>query len=72
MGIKTVINLRSFHSDRDELGDAGLRYVHVWAKACITNIERAGVFKSQISHDLIECKPDDAASRSFRQQIVAP
>ena len=25
MGVKTVVNLRSFHSDRDEIGDAPLR-----------------------------------------------
>jgi hypothetical protein len=24
LGIKTIINLRSFHSDRDEIGDTGL------------------------------------------------
>ncbi len=29
MGIKTVINLRSFHSDRDEIDDTGLAYEHI-------------------------------------------
>lgn len=33
MGIKTVVNLRSFHSDRDELGDTGLGYEHITTKA---------------------------------------
>jgi protein tyrosine/serine phosphatase len=33
MGVKTVINLRSFNSDRDELGDTGLRYEHICMKA---------------------------------------
>ena len=33
MGIKTVVNLRSFHSDRDELGDTGLAYEHITMKA---------------------------------------
>ena len=33
LGIKTVINLRSFHSDRDELGDSGLNYEHITMKA---------------------------------------
>jgi len=33
MGIKTVINLRSFHSDRDEIGDTGLGYEHICMKA---------------------------------------
>ncbi len=29
LGIKTVINLRAFHSDRDEIGDTELDYVHI-------------------------------------------
>lgn len=33
MGVKTVINLRSFNSDRDELGDTGLEYEHIYMKA---------------------------------------
>ncbi len=33
MGVKTVINLRSFHSDRDEIGDSGLAYEHIYMKA---------------------------------------
>ncbi len=33
MGVKTVVNLRSFHSDRDEIGDTPLGYEHIWAKA---------------------------------------
>ena len=33
MGIKTVINLRSFHSDRDEMKGTGLRYAHIYSKA---------------------------------------
>ena len=32
MGIKTVINLRAGHSDRDEIADTGLDYVHVNVK----------------------------------------
>lgn len=31
-GIKTIINLRSFHSDRDEIGDTGLGYEHIYMK----------------------------------------
>jgi protein tyrosine phosphatase (PTP) superfamily phosphohydrolase (DUF442 family) len=31
-GIKTIINLRSFHSDRDEIGDANLGYEHITMK----------------------------------------
>jgi uncharacterized protein (TIGR01244 family) len=33
LGIKTVVNLRSFHSDRDEIGKTGLAYEHITMKA---------------------------------------
>ena len=33
MGIRTVVNLRSFHSDRDEMGEADLQYEHITMKA---------------------------------------
>ena len=33
LGIETVINLRSFHSDRDEIGSTGLGYEHIYMKA---------------------------------------
>lgn len=33
MGIETVVNLRSFHTDRDEIGDTGLGYEHIYMKA---------------------------------------
>ena len=33
MGISTVVNLRSFYSDRDEIGDTGLAYEHIYMKA---------------------------------------
>ena len=33
LGVKTIINLRSFHSDRDEIGDTGLAYEHIYMKA---------------------------------------
>lgn len=33
MGVETVVNLRSFHSDRDEIGDTGLAYEHIYMKA---------------------------------------
>jgi protein tyrosine phosphatase (PTP) superfamily phosphohydrolase (DUF442 family) len=32
-GIVTVVNLRSFHSDRDEIGSTGLAYEHIYMKA---------------------------------------
>jgi protein tyrosine/serine phosphatase len=34
MGIESVINLRSFHSDREEIGNTGLAYEHIYMKAC--------------------------------------
>ena len=32
LGIKTVVSLRSFHSDRDELAGTGLAYEHIFMK----------------------------------------
>jgi protein tyrosine phosphatase (PTP) superfamily phosphohydrolase (DUF442 family) len=33
MGIKTIINLRSFNSDKDEIGDVEIGYEHIYMKA---------------------------------------
>jgi protein tyrosine phosphatase (PTP) superfamily phosphohydrolase (DUF442 family) len=33
MGIRTVVNLRSFHSDRDNIEKIGFAYEHIYAKA---------------------------------------
>lgn len=33
MGVKTVVNLRSFNSDKEELKGTGLQYVHIYCKA---------------------------------------
>lgn len=33
LGVKTVVNLRSFHSDRDELEGRSMAYEHIWMKA---------------------------------------
>jgi protein tyrosine phosphatase (PTP) superfamily phosphohydrolase (DUF442 family) len=33
MGIETIVNLRSFHSDRNEIGETGLAYEHIYMKA---------------------------------------
>lgn len=33
LGIVTVVNLRSFNSDRDEIGTTGLAYEHIYMKA---------------------------------------
>jgi protein tyrosine phosphatase (PTP) superfamily phosphohydrolase (DUF442 family) len=32
LGIKTIVNLRLFHSDRGEIGDTGLSYEHIYMK----------------------------------------
>ncbi|MFO7915026.1 MAG: tyrosine-protein phosphatase [Candidatus Krumholzibacteriales bacterium] len=32
IGIETIVNLRSFHSDRDEIGSTSLGYVHIYMK----------------------------------------
>jgi protein tyrosine phosphatase (PTP) superfamily phosphohydrolase (DUF442 family) len=32
LGIKTVVNLRAFHSDRDEIGKTGMNYEHIFMK----------------------------------------
>jgi protein tyrosine phosphatase (PTP) superfamily phosphohydrolase (DUF442 family) len=32
LGLKTVLNLRSFHSDRDEIAETGLAYEHIFMK----------------------------------------
>jgi protein tyrosine/serine phosphatase len=32
LGIETIINLRAFHSDRDEIGETGLAYEHIHMK----------------------------------------
>jgi protein tyrosine phosphatase (PTP) superfamily phosphohydrolase (DUF442 family) len=39
LGIKTIINLRSFHSDRDEIGEAGLAYEHIYMKPWHPEVE---------------------------------
>ena len=33
MGVKTIINLRQFHSDRDNMMGTGLQYMHMYCKA---------------------------------------
>lgn len=30
MGVRTVVNLRTMHSDRDEIGETGLAYEHIY------------------------------------------
>lgn len=33
LGIKTILNLRAFHSDRDEIGQTDLKYEHIPVKS---------------------------------------
>ncbi len=33
MGVETIVNLRSYHSDRDEIAGLGLGYEHIYVKA---------------------------------------
>ena len=33
MGIETIINLRSYNTDRAEIGETGLAYEHIYMKA---------------------------------------
>lgn len=33
LGVKTIVNLRSFHSDGDEIADANVAYEHLYVKA---------------------------------------
>lgn len=33
MGIKTVVNLRSFHSDRNPINNTDMEYIHIYMKA---------------------------------------
>ena len=39
MGIRTIVNLRSFHSDRDEIGTATLVYERIYMKAWHPEVE---------------------------------
>ena len=44
IGIKTIINLRSFHSDQDEIENKGLDYEHIYMKAWHPEIKEAVKF----------------------------
>ncbi len=50
MGIETLVNLRSFHSDRDEVGDTGLAYEHIYMKAWHPEEEEAVRFLQIITN----------------------
>lgn len=44
MEIETIVNLLSFHSDHDEIGDTGLAYEHIYMKAWHAEEENAVKF----------------------------
>jgi protein tyrosine/serine phosphatase len=61
MRIETVINLRSFHSDRDEIGEARLAYEHIYMKAWHAEEENAVRFLQIVTnpkrgHVLVHCQ----------------
>ena len=43
LGVKTVVSLRSFHSDRDEIGDTNLGYEHIYMRPGILNKKKQSV-----------------------------
>ncbi len=50
MGIKTIINLRSFHSDRDKIGDNAFNYVHIYMKAWHPEDEETVRFLKEVTN----------------------
>ena len=48
-GIKTIINLRSFNSDRKEIGNTGLGYEHIYMKAWHPEIKEAVMFLQTVT-----------------------
>ena len=55
MGIETVVDLRSFHSDRDEIGDTGLAYEQIYVKAWHPEEEDAVRFLQIVTNP--KCSP---------------
>jgi uncharacterized protein (TIGR01244 family) len=61
MGIKTVINLRSFHSDRRRMGNAAMTYEHMYVKAWHPEEEDVARFLRLVTDDtrapvLVHCQ----------------
>lgn len=50
MGIETIVNLRSFHSDRDKIAGTGLAYEHIYMKAWHPEEEDAVRFLQIVTH----------------------
>ncbi|MBN1904573.1 MAG: dual specificity protein phosphatase family protein [Deltaproteobacteria bacterium] len=60
-GIKTIVNLRSFNSDRKEIGDTGLGYEHVFMKAWHPEVKEAVRFLKIVTDEkrvpvLVHCQ----------------
>jgi protein tyrosine/serine phosphatase len=61
IGIETIVNLRSFHSDRDKIGKSGLAYEHIYIKAWHPEEEDAVRFLQIVTNPkrtpvLVHCK----------------
>ena len=61
LGIETVVNLRSFHSDRDEIGSTGLGYERLYMKAWHPEYKEAVRFLQIVTDSkrtpvLVHCK----------------
>jgi len=61
MGIETIVNLRSFHSDRDEIRNTGLAYEHIYMKAWHPEEEEAVRFLQIVTNSkrapvLVHCQ----------------
>ncbi len=61
MGIRTVVNLRSFHSDRDVIEDTGLKYGHIPMKVWYPKEKQAVQFLQMLADDkktpvLVHCQ----------------
>ncbi len=60
-GIETVVNLRSFHSDRDEIDNTGLGYEHIYMKVWHPEREEAVRFLQIVTNPkrtpvLVHCR----------------
>lgn len=52
MGIKTIINLRDFHSDKDKLKGFGLQYLNIECNAADIKEENAVIFLKAVTNPL--------------------
>lgn len=61
LGVETILNLRSLHSDRDEIGDTRLVYAHIHMKAWNTDEEDLVRFLAIVTNEkrtpvLVHCR----------------